>query len=166
MTRPLLARYDYEELLGSLNSIIWEADASSFEFKYVSQQAERLLGYATSRWVTEPTFWRDHIHPEDRDWALGFCALATREHRAHTFEYRMLAADGRVVWLRDIVTVVVVDGRPDTLRGVIVDITEQKLAEQRVRHSEPRFRALIEHAPRRSPSPRPRRPDHVRQPVG
>ncbi|HYP39568.1 MAG TPA: PAS domain S-box protein, partial [Chloroflexia bacterium] len=137
----------YGQLVNSIDGIVWEADAQTVEFTFVSKQAERLLGYPTERWLTEPTFWPDHMHPEDRDWAPGFCAVATREQRDHEFEYRMIAADGRLVWLRDIVTVVSEDGRPVKLRGVMIDITKQKEAEEESRLSEERFRALFEQAP-------------------
>jgi PAS domain S-box-containing protein len=86
--------------------------------------------------LTEPTFWKDHLHPEDRDWAVRFCLEATAQKRSHDFEYRMIAADGRVVWLRDLVTVMVEDGRPSGLRGVMVDITRRKQAEEALRRSE------------------------------
>jgi PAS domain S-box-containing protein len=59
----------------------------------------------------------------------------------------MLAADGRVVWLQDGVTVHLVDGRPSTLRGVMVDITDRRRAEAALRESEARFRALADAAP-------------------
>ena len=55
--------------------------------------------------MEEPTFWPDHMHPDDRDWVMDFCANATREGDDHQFEYRMIAADGSTVWFRDIVTV-------------------------------------------------------------
>ncbi len=119
----------YEELVNSVDGIVWEADARTFQFSFVSQQAERILGYPVERWITEPTFWKDHIYPEDREWVVSFCINATAEKRPHQFEYRMIAADGRVVWLRDIVVVVLKDGQPDMLRGIMVDFTERKQAE-------------------------------------
>jgi PAS domain S-box-containing protein len=123
------SRQNYEALVNSVEGIVWEADARTFQFSFVSQQAERLLGYPVERWLTEPTFWKDHIHPDDQEWAVDYCAKATKEKRAHEFEYRMIAADGRIVWLRDIVIVTVENDKPVKLRGIMVDMTERKRAE-------------------------------------
>ncbi|HET7087730.1 MAG TPA: GAF domain-containing protein [Anaerolineae bacterium] len=119
----------YEELVDAVNGIVWEADAQTLEFHFVSRQAERMLGYPTTRWITEPTFWIDHIHPDDREWVIDYCTRAIAEQRLHEFEYRMIADDGREVWLRNMVTVVVRDDRPVKVRGVMTDITERKRAE-------------------------------------
>jgi len=119
----------FRDLVNSVEGIVWEADAATFQFSFVSDQAERILGYPVERWLSEPTFWKDHLHPDDREWAVLFCERATGENRDHDFEYRMIAADGRVVWLHDLVTVVVDDGRATQLRGVMVDITDRKHAE-------------------------------------
>ena len=39
------------------------------EFFFVSNQAQRMLGYPVDHWLRDPNFWKDHIHPDDRDWA-------------------------------------------------------------------------------------------------
>lgn len=119
----------YAELIDSLDSIVWEADARTFRFTFVSRQAERILGYPVERWLKEPEFWIEHLHPDDRCQAVSLCRRAVAEKRAHTLEYRMIAADGHEVWLRDIVTVIVEDGQPVKLRGVMVDLTERKQQE-------------------------------------
>ena len=119
----------FRDLVNSVEGIVWEADAATFQFSFVSDQAERILGYPVERWLSEPAFWKDHLHPHDREWAVPFCERATGENRDHDLEYRMIAADGRVVWLHDLVTVVVDDGRATQLRGVMVDITDRKHAE-------------------------------------
>ena len=118
------------DLVNSVEAIVWEADATTFQFSFVSNQAERILGYPVDRWLSDPTFWKDHLHPEDREWAVPFCEKATGEKRDHDFEYRMIAADGTVVWLRDLMTVVIERRPPARLRGVMVDITERRRAEQ------------------------------------
>jgi PAS domain S-box-containing protein len=125
-TEALGAQRRFRDLVNSVEGILWEADAETFVFSFVSEQAERILGYPTHEWIREGTFWADHLHPEDREWAVRFCQEATAQKRNHDFEYRMIAVDGRVVWLRDLVTVVVEGDRPVRLRGVMIDITERK----------------------------------------
>src|SRR4051794_625011 len=80
------AEQRFADLVDSVDGIVWEADASTFQFLFVSKQAERVLGYPVDRWLSEPTFWKDHLHPDDRDWAVDFCISATAERRNHDFE--------------------------------------------------------------------------------
>jgi len=124
-----LLQQKYLAILNAANGIVWEADAQTFQFTFVSGQAEAILGYPIHRWTEEPTFWKDHIHPEDRTWAVDYCLNCILKNQAHDFEYRMIAADGRVVWLHDIVTVESENGKPVLLRGLMVDITYRKQAE-------------------------------------
>jgi len=137
----------YAELVNTVNGIVWEADANTFEFHFVSQQAEHLLGYPIEKWINEPTFWKDHIHPDDRTWAVDYCIQCTHEKKSHEFEYRMVAADERSIWLKDIVTVIMENDQPVTLRGLMVDITAQKQAEEIIHLNEERFKNLLESAP-------------------
>jgi PAS domain S-box-containing protein len=123
----------FRDLVNSIEGIVWEADARTFQFTFVSEQAERVLGYPAQRWLSEPTFWKDHIFADDREWAVDYCVSATQQKRDHEFEYRMLASDGRIVWLRDLVTVVIENGEATRLRGVMLDITSRKQSEQALR---------------------------------
>ena len=125
----MAAQQRFRDLVNSVEGIVWEADVPGLQFSFVSKQAERILRYPTGRWLSEPTFWADHLHPDDREWAVRFCEEALAEKRDHDFEYRMIAADGGVVWVRDLVTVVTEGDRATRLRGVMVDITERKRAE-------------------------------------
>ncbi|MDP9438087.1 MAG: EAL domain-containing protein [Actinomycetota bacterium] len=124
----------HRETIDSAEAIIWRGDARTLRFTFVSHQAEAILGYPAARWIAEPTFWTEHMHPDDREWALAFCEAAAAEKRAHTFEYRMVAADGRVVWLRESVHVVVKDEVPTELVGVMTDVTERRALEKQLRH--------------------------------
>ncbi len=134
----------YEHLVSSIDGIVWEADATTFRFTFVSAQAERLLGYPPSRWIDEADFWQQHIHPDDREWAVEYCRRATFDRQNHDFEYRMIADDGRVVWLRDLVTVIAPEDGTPVLRGIMVDITERKRHEDEILGAEERYRTLVE----------------------
>ncbi len=137
------AEQRFRELVRDLHAIVWEADADTFQFTFVSQRAVDILGYPVESWLTEPDFWANHIHPEDRDWAVNLCRESTAEGRDHEIEYRMLAADGRTVWLWDKVRVLDDEqGRPRQLRGVMVDITEHMRAEHALLESQIRLRLL------------------------
>jgi two-component system, cell cycle sensor histidine kinase and response regulator CckA len=136
----------YEDLLNSVEGIVWEADARTLRFTFVSRQAEAVLGYPVEQWLADETFWLDHLFHEDRAWAVAACATATRDGHSHSLEYRMVAADGRVVWLRDMVSVTMSNGVPDKLRGIMVDITEWKKAEEALRATERCYRDLVENA--------------------
>jgi len=121
-------RLRFKNLVDSVDGIVWEAEAATVTFTYVSRQAERLLGYPLEEWC-RPGFWRNHLHPDDRDWAFGYCADHAARQEDHDFEYRFIAQDGRTVWLHDIVTVVGEEGQPRWLRGIMVDTTGKKLEE-------------------------------------
>ena len=121
----------FRDLVASTDGIVWEGDASTFVFNYVSPNAERMLGYPVSDWL-QPGFWADHLYAEDREHAVQYCVACTGRLENHDFEYRFVAQDGHLIWLRDIVRVVEQDGKPRWLRGLMVDISAQKLIEQRL----------------------------------
>jgi signal transduction histidine kinase len=97
---------------------------------FVSSQAERILGYPVSAWTTSDTFWQDHLYPADREAAINFCVEQTKLGQSYEFEYRMIAADGRIVWIRDLVKVAMEDGVPVKLRGILLDVTTSRLADE------------------------------------
>lgn len=132
-----------DSLVNSVGGILWEVDLNTFAFTFVSRQAERILGYPLNRWTDEKTFWQDHIHEEDREWAVAFCKRSLATQKYFDFEYRMIAADGRTLWIRDIVSVIEEEGSKTKLIGVMLDTTESVRAEEALRESEERYRALV-----------------------
>jgi PAS domain S-box-containing protein len=141
-----LTVHQFGDLVQGLDAIVWEMDVPTFRFTFVSDRAEHLLGYPVERWLAEPGFWQDVLlHPDDREWALEFCQCATRDSRDHEFEYRVVAADGRIVWLRDLVRVVPdADGRAGRLRGVMIDVSERKKVEEELRQTNERLELRVE----------------------
>lgn len=130
------AETQYRELVEWIQAIVWRADARTFRFSFVSPEAEHVLGYPARLWLEDPSFWREHVHPDDREWVFSRCAQATTECRDHELEYRMMAADGRIVWLKDLVRVVLENGQPKELVGVMIDVTRRKLLEEELRQAQ------------------------------
>jgi PAS domain S-box-containing protein len=127
------AQQRFSDLVNSIEGIVWEADPNTLQFTFVSNQAERMLGYPIERWLEEPAFWNDHLHSGDRASAVNACLTATAERRDCDVEYRMVAASGHLLWLRDLISVVTEDGEVSKLRGVMLDITARKGAEDALR---------------------------------
>lgn len=125
------------EIVNDVDAIVWEAELPSWQFTYVSQHAETILGYPVSQWLNEVDFWVTHVHDDDRERCVKFCTECTKRCEDHEFDYRAIAKDGRIVWLHEIVRVVMDEnGAPSRLRGVMFDITDRKNDEEALRESE------------------------------
>jgi PAS domain S-box-containing protein len=103
---------------------------------YASPHIEAMFGYTRDEWLDQPDIWTELLHPDDREIELAAHDLHSSTGEPWAREYRLIAADGRVVWVRDAAVLLRdADGRPLTWQGVMVDITAQKDAEGRLRTS-------------------------------
>jgi PAS domain S-box-containing protein len=119
-------------LLEVAHIITWEADFASSRFTYVGEQAAEILGYDTAEWFT-PNFWSSHLHPDDRERAIREAARLAQDSDRYELEYRMIAKDGRTVWLQSLVSVARVGGQPAVIRGFTIDVTRSRQAEAALR---------------------------------
>jgi two-component system, cell cycle sensor histidine kinase and response regulator CckA len=115
---------------------------------YVSPQVEEILGYATQEWLADDELWVRNLYPDDRDQIVE----AARQHNTigepFDVEYRFRAKDGRWLWIHDEATIERDHaGRPRFSQGVMFDITERRAAEEQLRETEAKYRALVEHIP-------------------
>jgi diguanylate cyclase (GGDEF)-like protein/PAS domain S-box-containing protein len=123
---------DDRSLLERVPAIVYVADVgASGRWHYVSPQIEPILGYTQREWLADPDLWSQRLHPDDRE-----LALSPEDEPVHgagassALEYRMLARDGRVVWVRDDAWLVEgPDGEP-RWHGVLSDVTDRRLAEE------------------------------------
>lgn len=130
-------------LVDEVDAVLWEADPATLAYTFVSRGAEALLGYPVDRWTAEPDFRSRVVHEDDREWVEAHRRTAVAEGRDHDLEYRMVRADGHVVWLRDIATVTADEtGGPGRVVGVMVDATGRKHAEEALRESRARFASV------------------------
>jgi PAS domain S-box-containing protein len=119
----------FRELVEDLDAIVWEANAETRQFTYVSRRAVEMLGYPLERWYSEPGFWESLLYPEDREAAVRRYRDGARSGGSYESEYRMVAADGRIVWVRDLVSVKAC-ARGIRMRGVMANISRQREAEE------------------------------------
>lgn len=131
--------------LETIPAIIWSADPETFVFTYVNRAAESILGYPVEEWL-EPDFWRSHLHPEDLA-VVEKCRSFVAARRDHELTYRMIAADGKVVWLRDRVHVLAEDGKVVELCGAMFDVSAEHETFDALARSEETYRLIVQTSP-------------------
>ena len=120
-----------QTLLNGIDAVVVEAKLPDFRFSYVSQEAQNLLGYPVAEW-TKANFWRDHIYPEDRAWMEKTLEDNVRQDGSFMVDFRMVHELGHLIWVRAINNVEVNEEGETVIRGLILDIMEQKTAEDRI----------------------------------
>lgn len=114
-----------ESLINTIDGIVWEGDLATHECIFISKKVEDILGYTVEQWKKSAGFWFDHVHPEDKPKVITYLKNLTPQTHQLDEEYRMIAKDGTVVWIRDIVTVVAEANQPIKLRGIMIDVTKR-----------------------------------------
>jgi diguanylate cyclase (GGDEF)-like protein/PAS domain S-box-containing protein len=129
----LSAEGDARALVDQLPAILYVADPGvNGRWHYVSQGASDILGFSPEEWIADPELWARQVHPEDRDRVFG-----REEDLADPTspdEYRMYHRDGTIVWARDEAALVRDAQGKDRWHGVMLDITDRKLAEAELEH--------------------------------
>jgi PAS domain S-box-containing protein len=143
------AEFRYRTLVEQLPLISYvTSEGAETRPLYLSPQVEAVLGYTPETWMATPGIYEQSLHPDDRDRVLAEKRAAYDEGAALRTEYRMLGADGRLVWVEDqSVLVEPPEGGVPFRQGFSIDITERKLAEEGLRRAELRFRTLVEQLP-------------------
>ena len=146
---PFASEARVRELVEQLPCVVYvDSDDQRPSTIYISPNIEQLLGFPAQRFLEDPGLWVRSMHPEDRERIQGLRDEVWTTGDRYRSEYRMVRQDGEEVWLRDSsVLVLGEDGQRLAWQGVIEDITSERRAEQEIRASEARYRALVERVP-------------------
>ncbi len=132
----------FRRLVESTHVIPWEADLDTHQYAYIGPQIVNLLGYPLDYYYNTPNAWMQNIHPADRQWTLDQWQRRVLEYDNYELEYRMVAVDGRIVWMRHIVHVERPEVGAGKLWGFFLDITLAKRLEEIHERNATEIRAL------------------------
>jgi PAS domain S-box-containing protein len=116
------------------------------DFTYVSPQVERMTGYTPEDVMGDVELFSRAVHPDDRTRVVAEVVRASGEIDHFDAEFRLVATDGRVTWLHARASPVTTEGGDLRWLGLAVDVTEQKAAEEALRASEERYRAVVQNS--------------------
>ena len=122
----------YRTVVEQLPAVVYREDVTEagLEVIYVSPYIEELMGVGPEEWLADPTIWMSSIHPDDRAAVATENARTERTLEPFSMEYRMIAHDGRLVWVRDTARVIRGGGGEAIhWQGVMLDVTQLRRAE-------------------------------------
>jgi diguanylate cyclase (GGDEF)-like protein/PAS domain S-box-containing protein len=124
----------YQQLVEQLPLVVYvdELDDRASNI-YTSPQVEPLLGYTLEEWVSDPELFINILHPDDRERVLGEIKRTNATGERFVSEYRVLAKDGSIVWIRDESTTYTEGGTAVHSQGYMLDITRRREAEDELR---------------------------------
>lgn len=138
---PQSARF-FRDLVERTRLIPWEASGDTLDLTYIGPQVTEILGYQPEQ-CCRPGFWREFLYPEDRDRVLRAYARQTDLE----LEYRVTAADGRVVWVQAFVHVEREEGATRSFSGFLAEIEARKRVEQGLRDAAQELAVILESLP-------------------
>ena len=131
-------RLRLRRLVADVPGVVWEAwgapDESGQRINFVSDHVEKMLGYTVEEWLQTPNFWLTIVHPEDRERAAAEALAIFESGTVGVSRFRWMRKDGHAVAVEAQSSVILDErGEPLGMRGVTMDITERKAAEERLR---------------------------------
>ena len=122
----LRAHQQYQTILENIDGVLWELNLETQTITLTNEHHMPILGYSKAEWQSSADFWKRQLHPSDRELVSGYLGAQHFKAGAFNFECRMAKADGKYVWLKHFVSVITDEGQPAVLRGLMIDISENK----------------------------------------
>ncbi|MGC8865863.1 MAG: PAS domain S-box protein [Bacteroidales bacterium] len=132
----------YKELIESTEAIAWEYDIEEDRWTYIAPQIEKIFGFSRHE-AMEPGFWMSHIHPLDVEKIIALYKAFPDTVENLTLVYRFRDKQGKFRWVRDFVQVSLSRKKGMVRRGIMLDITASREAEEQIRYNEALFRTTL-----------------------
>ena len=137
----------FRQMAENISAVFWLSNPEATLLHYVSPAYEKMWGRSCDSLYAEPSSWMDSLHPDDRERLAEDKRLQSVGGR-HDHTYRIVRPDGSLRWIRGRAFPVRDEaGKLIRVAGIAEDITERKEAEERLRRSEEKFKALFGIAP-------------------
>ncbi|HET6511682.1 MAG TPA: PAS domain S-box protein, partial [Candidatus Kapabacteria bacterium] len=139
-------------IISSVPGVVWEAwggpEGSEHTLNYVSDYVEQMLGYSISEWNSDPAFALNIVHADDRERVreeLRRAYMQADPGHQLSSQYRWRKKDGNYIWVEALSRVVLDQHRKAVgMRGVTVDITRRKEAEENLKYQVDYNRAITQ----------------------
>ena len=141
------------DIVSNVPGIVWETrtDPATKKRKttFISDYVQRMLGYTPEEWLKQPPgFGFRIVEEEDREKAKRESEEVVETGEEAVSEFRWRTKDGRIRWVENYLSPLIDDnGGVVGLRGVALDVTDRKLAEEAARRTEERNSAIISAIP-------------------
>ncbi|MEO5644818.1 MAG: PAS domain-containing protein [Bacteroidia bacterium] len=141
-----IANNDFNKLFHNLNEVFYSVDMVSFRLIQMSEACEKVYGYVSNEFLTQPGLWQEVIHPDDKH--ISHNQVQTLKKGQQVFnQYRIIHKDGSIHWIENkIIPTLDETGRLIRIDGLTNDITSKRNNAQKLQESEMRFRTLIENS--------------------
>jgi PAS domain S-box-containing protein len=134
----------FRQLAENIRELFWVSEPSTKRFVYINPACEEVWGYSSDYFYQNSCFLTEIVYPEDRSAVLR-TLIQEMSGVGVDIEYRIVRPDGEVRWVHDRSFPVYNEaGEIYRLVGIAEDITERKRQETALRHSEMRYRAIVE----------------------
>ena len=147
----LLAESEHQhldEIIANVPGIVWECRLDDRDpipkARFVSPYLEKLLGYTAGEWLSTPSFWLSFVVDEDREKAKESYSRVLESGEDTIAQVRCLTKDGRVIWVESYLTAICDEnGKPVGLRGVTMNVSDRRLAEEALKQNQAQLAGII-----------------------